>query len=271
MELFFYLSKLFWLVAKPGNALFLLILLGVILLWSKRAQWGRLILTVTVAGMVVVAFIPVGKWLLHPLEHRFPINPELPEKVDGIIVLSGGVGAKPTAVMNQIQVNEQVDRELAFMRLALRYPEAKLLYTGGSSSLTHQQFKGADAARRMMEEQGFDVGRVVFERESRNTVESALLSQSIMLPKEGENWLLITTAWHLPRSVGVFCKVGWATIPYPVDFSTTKEGGFGLNFSFAGHLNGLEIGVKEWLGLTAYWLSGKTTGLLPSTCGEASI
>lgn len=270
MELFFYLSKLFWLVVKPGNFLFLLITFGVLLLWNRKERWGRLILTVTLFGMAIVAFFPVGKWLLYPLEHHFSINPELPEKIDGIIVLSGGVGAKSTALMDQIQVNRQVDRELAFMRLARDYPDAKLLYTGGSSSLTHQQFKGADAARRMMQEQEFDVERVVFERESRNTAESAVLSKSIMQPKAGENWVLITTAWHMPRSVGIFCKAGWLTIPYPVDFSTTKERNFKLSFSFTGHLEQLEVGVKEWLGLTAYWLTGKTTGLLPSACSGES-
>ena len=270
MDIFFYISKVFWLVFNPGNMLFLLVFTVVVLLWLGKVVVARLILTTLVVGMTVIAFFSVGTWLLYPLESYFPINPILPKQVDGIIILSGGVGAKPTVVKDQIQVNSQVDRELAFMRLARLYPNAKLLYTGGSSSLTHQQFKGADAARRMMKEQGFDVERVLFERESRNTVESAVLSKRLIQPKDGENWILITTAWHMPRSVGVFCAAGWPVIPYPVDYSTSKDGLFNISFSFAGHLNGLDVGIKEWLGLVAYWITGRTHELLPSTCKETS-
>jgi len=140
LDIFFYISKVFWLVFNPGNMLFLLVFTVVVLLWLGKVVVARLILTTLVVGMTVIAFFSVGTWLLYPLESHFPVNPILPKQVDGIIMLSGGVGAKPTVVKDQIQVNSQVDRELAFMRLARLYPNAKLLYTGGSSSLTHQQF-----------------------------------------------------------------------------------------------------------------------------------
>ena len=266
MDIFFYLSKIFWLAFNPGNVFFLLFFISVLLLWLGKVIIARFILTVLVLAMTVVAFFSVGSWLLYPLESHFPINPILPKQVDGIIILSGGVGAKSTVVRNQTQVNGQVDRELAFMMLARLYPNAKLLYTGGSSSLIHQQFKGADAARRMMMEQGFSVDRVLFERESRNTVESAVLSKNLLRPENGENWILITTAWHMPRSVGVFCVTGWPVIPYPVDYKTSKEGLFNINFSFTSHLNDLDVGIKEWLGLVAYRITGRTDEIIPSAC-----
>jgi len=266
LDIFFYFSKIFWLALNPGNVFFLLFSAAVLLLWLGKVIVARFFLTALVLAMSVVAFFSVGSWLLYPLESRFAINPILPKQVDGIIILSGGVGAESTVVKNQTQVNGQVDRELAFMRLARLYPNAKLLYTGGSSSLTQQRFKGADAARRMMMEQEFDVDRVLFERESRNTVESAVLSQKLLLPENGESWILITTAWHMPRSVGVFCVVGWPVIPYPVDYKTSKEGLFDINFSFANHLNDLDVGIKEWLGLVVYRITGRTNKIIPSAC-----
>ena len=231
-----------------------------------KIRHAKVILLTVISFLVVIALFPVGDWLLYPLERQFPLEPDLPQQVDGIIVLSGAVGAKATALTGQVQVNEQVDRELAFMKLARHYPDAQLLYTGGSSSLTHQQFKGADAGRQLLDEQGINLGRVVFERESRNTSESARLSKQKVLPETGENWVLITTAWHMPRSIGVFCKENWSVVPYPVDYRVVEPNLFSVDFEFAAHLVELEVAIKEWLGLLAYWSTGRITSLIPSRC-----
>ena len=70
----------------------------------------------------------------------------------------------------------------------------------------------------------------------------------------------------MPRSVGVFCVAGWPVIPYPVDYKTSKEGLFDINFSFANHLNDLDVGIKEWLGLVVYRITGRTNKIIPSAC-----
>jgi len=264
--MFFYASKLLWMVLAPGNLLFIFILACIIAFSFCWMRIAKILVYPLIAILVAVAMLPVGDWLLHPLEKKFPIHPTLPEQVDGIIVLSGAVGAKPTAMSGQVQVNEQVDRELAFMKLARLYPTAKLLYTGGSSSLVHQEFKGADAGKKLLAEQGIDLDRVIFERDSRNTAESAVLSKKLVQPSEGGNWLLITTAWHMPRSVGVFCQAGWSVIPYPVDYRSSTSGLWSVDFEFASHLVELEVGVKEWLGLLAYWATDRIPSIVPGTC-----
>ena len=263
--MFFSSSKLIWVVLKPGNLLMVIFLILASMLWMGKNS-VNFFLYVLAFLLFIIALFPVGDFLLHPLEQRFLINPILPEQVDGIIVLSGAVGAKSTALTGQVQVNEQVDRELAFMKLARLYPNAKLLYTGGSSSLVHQEFKGADAGKKLLAEQGIDLDRVIFERESRNTAESAVLSKKLVQPSEGENWVLVTTAWHMPRSVGVFCKTGWSVIPYPVDYRTSRSGLWTIDFEFASHLVELEVAVKEWLGLLAYWATDRIPSLLPGRC-----
>jgi len=266
MTIFFSVSKLIWILLSPGNLLALIVALGVFLLWVNKVKVAKIIFSVVLILLCLVTFLPTGNLLIYPLENRFPMEPELPEKIHGIIVLSGAVGAKATALTGQVQVNEQVDRELAFMKLARRYPEAKLLYSGGSSSLTHQQFKGADAGRQLLSEQGIDLARVVFERDSRNTSESALLSKQIINPSIGENWILITTAWHMPRSVGVFCSVGWPVVPYPVDYRVIEPDLFSFDFQVAASLLKFEVGLKEWIGLFAYWISDRIPSFLPDRC-----
>lgn len=117
--------------------------------------------------------------------------------------------------------------------------------------------KGADIARRFFAQQGLDIGRISFERESRNTYENVILSQKLVQPQEDEKWVLITTGWHMPRARGIFCKNRWEVIPYPVDHYSQRGNLVRVELDLSGHLNNLVTGVKEWTGILAYSLSGK--------------
>ena len=129
----------------------------------------------------MVALFPIGEWLLYPLETKYPHNPQL-EAVDGIIVLSGSEDPIYTKTWNQVTVGGATERNLAFMMLARQHPEAKLVFTGGVGNMLQQDYKEADVAKRLFEEQGMDVSQVIFERESRNTWENALLSKELVRP-----------------------------------------------------------------------------------------
>ena len=216
--------------------------------------------------LLIIAFFPVGKWLIYPLETRFEINPELPESIEGIIVLAGALNVQQSSLWQQVQANGAIDRELAFMKMMKDYPNAKLVYSGGSSSLTNQDYKAADIALDLFREQGLDTTRILFERESRNTFENASLSYELVKPSLEKPWILITSAFHMPRSIGIFCTLGWPLIPFPVDYRTTPAQEPAMSFNLGGHMSLLDIAVHEWLGLLAYRLSGKTTSLLPERC-----
>ena len=250
---------------SPGNLIYVIFLLGMILYWAGYIRPAGIVLSITFVSMSAIAFLPIGDWLIFPLEARIPKH-KLPEQIDGIVVLSSGLHARATIERGQSQLNEQAERDFAFVNLAKKYPEAKLLYTGGSSRMAKPFYSGADAAVIFLKEQGFDTDRVIFDSDARNTVESAILGKQKLLPREDETWVLITTAWHMPRSIGVFCSAGWPVIPYQVDYRTQQDPKLDLNFDFAGHLEKLNVGVKEWIGLVAYRLTGKTDDLLPSGC-----
>ena len=102
------------------------------------------------------------------------------------------------------------------------------------------------------------------ERRSRNTQENAEFSKALVNPKDGERWLLVTSAYHMPRSVGLFRKAGFAVEPYPVDW---RVGGASDLLRFAPvAAEGLErtdIAMREWIGLTAYWASGRIDQWFP--------
>ena len=264
--LFFYISKIIWLIASPDSLLLILLIFSIALLYFGKIYPAKKLLTIVSLMFILIALFPIGEWLLYPLESRFQTNPKLPDKVDGIIVLSGSENTELSHIWNQVEVGAAAERNLTFLNLARRYPKAKLIFTGGTGRLTNQKYKAADVARILFEQQNFNINKIKFESKSRNTFENATYSKKFAKPLKNENWVLITTSWHMPRSVGIFCKVNWPTIPYPVDHQTRKGNLYRVDFDLAKNLSVLKIGIKEWLGLFAYYLSGKTTSLLPKQC-----
>lgn len=260
----YFLSKAFWLVAQPGNFLVLLAILGTLFLFTRWRRLGRGIILLLALLMTAIAVLPVGDWILRPLEDRFPLLTELPAHVDGIIVLGGAVSTLLTAERHQPVVNDQAERFIAFADLARRYPDAKLVYTGGGLSLDDGRFREADAAREVLQWMGMDIGRVIFERQSRNTFENVADSKALVHPAPGETWILITSAFHMPRAVGLFRAQGWPVIPYPVDYQTgTGLHDTGVSIDFSGHLDLLSVGLKEWIGMLANGLMGHSESYFP--------
>ncbi|HEX5055317.1 MAG TPA: YdcF family protein [Gammaproteobacteria bacterium] len=264
--LFFWLSKALWAAAAPGS----LLVLSVAVLWTLlklgavRAA-GRLA-GLLAAGLLLITLFPVDEWLLYPLESRF--SGELPATVDGILVLGGSIDPVKSAAWSQPELRATAEREFNFLALAARYPKARLAFTGGSGSLNEQEYKEASWARELFARQGLEPGRVIFESDSRNTYENAVFSKKLLAPAPGEHWLLITTAWHMPRAVGAFCGAGFPVIPYPVDHGSLRGDLLRLEWDFAGNLGGLDMALHEWAGLFMYRLTGKMDRLLPAACGN---
>ena len=262
--MFFTLSKVLWWFAAPGNALLFLLCLGAVLLFTPWRRAGRWLTASAVVLAVLVSTIPVSGWLMTELENRFPVTTRLPERVDGIISLGGIVNQFVSQARGQVSVGDPVERLTELAGLAQKYPEARLIFSGGSGNLFKTDVKEADVLNPFLEQIGLDPARVTFDNRARNTFENALLVREIANPQPGENWILITSAFHMPRSVGCFRQAGWTIIPYPVDFHTTGEGEFGFFPDFSGRLNGLNLAVHEWLGLIFYWLTDKTDALFPA-------
>ena len=221
------LSKTIWILLKIDNWLVFLLILGSFLLFTDRKALGRRLVTIASVALLVLMVLPWNGLILLPLENRFPIPEPLPESIDGIIVLGGPERLKVSHARGQAVLRDSAERLTTFVGLSRRYPKARLVYTGGAGGLRDQKFKGADTARMLFEQLGLIADRVQFESASRNTLENARYSYELVKPQRGENWVLITSASHMPRSVGVFRKIGWPVIPYPVDYSTTGE----FNFS----------------------------------------
>jgi uncharacterized SAM-binding protein YcdF (DUF218 family) len=261
----FVLSKLLWPLAAPGNFALLLLAIGTGLLFTRWRRAGRGLLAGLALVLVAVALLPVGDWIMAPLEDRFVRPQPMPQRVDGIVVLGGAVESERFVERGEVGLNNAAERFTALIELARRYPEARFVYTAGDPSLrgVAPNPREAEAARMLYESLGADVGHVVFEGEARTTQENALYAKAAGDPQPGETWLLVTSAWHMPRSVGVFRKQGWPVIAYPVDYRTTGRLLQDKGLDLVGELSLINVGVREWVGLVVYRLLGQSDAFFP--------
>jgi uncharacterized SAM-binding protein YcdF (DUF218 family) len=259
----FIISKILLYIIMPGFWIPAILISGVLLLWTRWRRLGRWMVSIMVAFLTLLTVIPVEVWLIEILEDRFPQVRKIDYKVDGIIVLGGSVKQLVTAYRGQASLTGGAERLTEFVVLARRHREAKLVFTGGSALISHPDAKEWVTAEQFFTELGLRPGRVVFEKEARNTYENAVETFNLMKPKVGERWLLITSAMHMPRSVGVFRKAGWDPIPFPVDYETYGSEQKQLRFNLGGGLKGLSQSWREWLGLLVYRVLGRTDDFLP--------
>jgi len=263
--MFFVLSKTLGFLLVPSNLIVAAGALGLGLIFSKRRRMGRWLLACCVAALLICGFLPIGALLLLPLETRFsPWNPDTGDPA-GIIVLGGGLDPELTAARGTPTMGSSGARIVVAAELAYRYPKARLVYVGGNASLRPVALSEADVAEDIFRNLGVREDRVQLERNSRNTDENVRFVVKLVNPKPCERWLLVTSASHIPRSIGLFRKAGFSVEPYPVDWGTSRWSDI---YKFQTDLiSGLVLTDKaahEWLGLVASRLTGKTDELFPS-------
>lgn len=220
------------------------------------ARWSG---SLTLLVLLVISILPLGELLLRPLEAQFPPL-AAPERVDGIVVLGGVEDPRATELWGQLQINQAAERLTVAAALALQHSEARLIFSGGSGRLRDAVTGRPDLpsiAIDVFTSLGISPDRITWEDQSRNTVENARFSLAVAAPVPGETWVLVTSAFHMGRSLASFEAAGWPKItPYPVDYRT---GDFraGIGWDLAGKLGTLNTALKEWVGRAAYSLTGR--------------
>lgn len=262
--MFFVLSKTLGYLLLPTNLLIAIGMVGAVLMFTRFALLGRRLVIGVVLLLVICGLSPLGKIMLYPLEHRFPPWDAARGTPDGIIVLGASIEADLSVAHNTPVVRSAPDRIIAAAALAKRYPNARVVFSGGSSKLISNDAREADFAGALFESLGVDKSRMIMERRSRNTQENAEFSKALVVPKDGERWLLVTSAFHMPRSMGLFRKAGFTVEAYPVDW---RVGGPDDLMTFSNIvIEGLartDLAIREWVGLIAYRVTGRTDELLP--------
>jgi uncharacterized SAM-binding protein YcdF (DUF218 family) len=263
--MFFFLSKILGFFALPSNVLVAIGLVGLILLCTRFTRLASWLIVTSIVLIAICGLSPLGNVLILPLEQRFPPWDPSRGPPDGIIVLGGAIIPDVSAARGTVALNEAAVRITATAELARRYPNARIIYSGGNAAVLFDGGVEAAIAVGAFAALGIARDRITAEEQSRNTIENAVFSRLIAQPQPGERWLLVTSAFHMPRAIAAFRAAGFAVEPYPVDWRT--RGSIDVLRPFGSLGDGLrrtDTAVREWVGLAAYRLTGKTREFFPA-------
>jgi uncharacterized SAM-binding protein YcdF (DUF218 family) len=262
--MFFVLSKVFGFIAVPSNLLVMIGVMGIVLLPTRFSVTGRRLLIASVLLIAALGVLPIGSMLAVPLESRFPLWDSGKGEPTGIIVLGGTISPTLSFARQQVALNDAGERVTATVELAHKYPNARIVFSGGNGALIPGRLREADFALHVLEDLGVPSNRIMLEREARNTAENAIFSRRLIAPKPGERWLLVTSAMHMPRAMGAFRRAGFPVEAYPVDY---RSAGWPDVWTVPGSVvDGIartDIAVHEWLGLFIYWITGQISVPFP--------
>ncbi|WP_029031202.1 YdcF family protein [Salinarimonas rosea] len=265
--MFFVLSKVAWFVLAPSNLMLIALVAGLVLAgFAPARRIGLGLAWTAAAALALFGLTPLASLLMNPLETRFPLYEETGAPIDGIVVLGGATAQDASIELGQPVLNEAADRLTTAVILAGRHPGIPIVLSGGSSSLIGaDRYTEAQAMAEALTAMGVAPERLVIEDRSQNTFQNAVYSREAVAPAPGSRWLLVTSAWHMPRSVGVFRRAGFEVVPYPTDFRTVggREATSGFRSISAG-LQRLDVAAREYVGLVAYRLTGRTDALFPA-------
>lgn len=261
-DFFFIIAKLGWALISPANLLAALLILATVCVWL-RWRIGPILLTLLTLLVMPVWWYPVGDIFLYPLESRFSQSLSTPDEIDGIIVLGGGEDYRQSLAWQTPQLGEGGERFLAGTQLARQYPSAPVIYSGGSP-LIGQPDNGEMIvfASQLFQQTGLDPRRLILETGSRNTDENFRQLRSI-LPDVDGHYLLVTSAFHMPRAMAVAQKQGLNVTAYPVDYRSAPPEQRKFKADFLEHLIQLDLAFREWTGLLVYYLTDRTSSLFP--------
>ncbi len=264
--MFFVLAKVLWFLLQPSTLMVGAVLAGTALSVTKWCRLGRRLAWGGSIALAACGIAPLGDVLIQPLEARFQ-RPDLDRvgpSIAGIIVLGGGEDGHAMGAPQLAGLNEAAERYIEAVALARRLPAARVVFSGGSGRLLTVEEPEAQGAGRVFTALGIAKDRITLEAKSRDTHENALLTAQIVKPRPDERWLLVTSAWHMPRAIGCFRRAGFAVEAWPVDYRTPRRLDMTRVYgSIPEGLRRIDFVVREYAGLAAYYLSGRIEALLP--------
>lgn len=262
--LIFWISKVLWGIFAPSHFIVLILILSV---FFVNNIYLKILLRFVSLFFLILAFLfPIGDWVLLPLE-QCNEQQSPPLHVDGVLVLGGAVNIAVTDVRTSVAFNGSADRVMALLKLLKVYPGAQFVYAGGTSSIMRPDFHEAEYIKRFLDDLGTDTSKMVFEGLSRSTFEDAQFTKETFSKTPGQNWLLVTSSYHMPRALSLFEKVGQPSstkfTPFPVDYKTPGKFSFEVNFDLLGNLEKYDIAMHEYVGLIINKMMHRTDEMWP--------
>lgn len=256
-------SDLIWFLLQPSSLIFWLLVLGFLCLVFRWYALGRFLMGFSLILAVLPSVLPIMEWAAQPLENHSQQPNPLPENVDGILVLGGSVDWAISQSRNEMNLLQNGERMFAVANLVKRYPSARLVFTGLFKEVIPNEFSGLAQSHTFLSGPEYTNRSITFIGAARSTYEEAILSIQAIQPAAGQRWLLVTSAYHMPRAIGVFKSQGWNLIPYPVDFRSPRDIQLKPRLNVFGRLVELDDIVREWGALIMYQRLGRIENILP--------
>ncbi len=253
--MYFFLSKI---LAPFINFTNLILFICIFSYFLKKLFFKNFFKNVNYFGifiLIVFSFFPIGNKLVNTLEKKY-ITSVLPDNYDYIVVLGGSEETSKTFITNKLNLNSASERLIASVKLANKKKNSKIIFLGGGGFLKNHNLDEAEVAKIFFKDINFDLKRVVFINNTRNTIENLKELKKLNLQTENSS-ILITSAFHMKRSLLISKKLDLNLIPYAVDFRALADSdsksllNYYQGFSIVGNLQSINLFFKELLGIYA--------------------
>ena len=253
----FYLSKMLWFLFNPFNLIIISISIGLLFSFLKFKSTKMFFYSFAFSLFFISGILPTGSFLIYILEKDFHQSLSIPNKLDGILILSGATNPYLTKQFNQVSLGSSAERLTESVKIINHMPNLKIIFSGGPAYIQYPDVNDSNSAMKFFKNMNIDTSKIIFENKSKNTFENLIFSKKIINPKKNEIWLVISSASHLKRVIGVANKIKWDLIPYATDFNQPKKYHFKISLNFLENINNFNKGSHEWLGIFYYYVTGK--------------
>ena len=251
--MYFYLSKILAPFLNLTNLIFILFLILFLINFKKNFRFKKLI-TFVFFVLTLISFFPLGKLGLRYLENDYLIQKKF-SKIENIIVLSGSEDLETTEITNKLSLGPSSERLIMSVKIANENPKSNIYHLGGNGYLRNQIISENEVAKKFYNNVGFNLNRVKFINNSRNTIENfdSIKNKNFA----NDTSILITSAFHMKRAMMISRQFDMNFIPYAVDFRSINHSSF-INyyqtFSVAQNWSSFNIFFREIIGIFAFKL-----------------
>ena len=251
--MYFYLSKFLAPLINLTNLLFFLLI--IIYFTNLKTKFRfKFFSNIILILLLLISFFPLGNFGLKYLEKDYILQDKV-DKIDNIAVLAGSEKIFSTEITKKLSLNDGSERLIASAKLALEYPNSKIYYLGGDGRLVKSKFNEADVAKIFYSNIHLDLNKVIFIDNTRNTIENLKAFKNINTLNQSN--ILVTSAFHMKRSMMIAKKLDLNIKPYAVDFRSINDFDI-LNyyqmFSIADNWQSFNIFFRELLGIFVFKL-----------------
>ena len=251
------MTLVFSLLTQPLT--WVLILLALSLTTKRRPVLGRRLVAGAMALLLLLGWQPLPDLLIRELENQYT---EIAPQADlrdyvGMVVLGGSTESSFVAAAHaQPLLNDAAERMTAPLAMLKRNPHLHMLYTGGGAVQGAGMISEAQRAKIFFDSLGVSGPGVEYEGASRTTHENAVFTAQLSGVDTTQRWLLVTSAWHMPRAMATFAKAGWNVTAYPVDYRTGTTTPW-TEYALGSALRSWQLVLHERLGWLAYRATGR--------------